>query len=83
MSTVATEGRGSWGEGDIRGLFSFNRLGKGGHYGSNPGNASVKVWVRLRGWLFVQIQASSQVEGEKLEHLTAEVVAFQSAKSEI
>lgn len=36
---------------DIRVLFSFNRLGKGGRYARYPGNASVKLWVRIRGGL--------------------------------
>lgn len=42
-------GRGSQREEEEdRALFNFNRLGKGGHYARDPGNASVKVWVRLR-----------------------------------
>lgn len=40
-------------EEDIRQLFGFNRLGKDGCYARNQGDASVKVWVRLRGGLSV------------------------------
>lgn len=42
-------GRGSQrGKEEDRVLFSFNRLGKGGRYARDRGDASVKVWVGLR-----------------------------------
>lgn len=55
MPTVTTEGEGSQGEEeeDIRALFSFNRLGKGGRYARNPGNASVKSLGDAPRWLVI------------------------------
>lgn len=78
MSTVTTEGRGSQREEeeDIRVLFTFNRLGKGGVMQEIQGMLLLKFGSGSE-VACVNIQTGSQVKVEKSVGLIAELLAFQ------